>query len=300
MTISVLSSPVNQYNATAKQVKEAMADISRQQVTQVRHDKVSSMQQEGLYFEYENLVTNRDKLEALTSTNIVAEKRLGFQQSFITQMRNFVTDIRGKVQQFNAATANVDMAQFAKLQLRQLGLTLNDRTFGYYEFAGANGDTPPIADIEQFIETSNVKDDGTVNASYSSVMPDTSTNKIDFNREIAISIDVTDPAFQHLIGALHLISNLAPGDSPDDAINMLDKSQDLFSKMEVIVGFNDRILQDAKQSIAYANSENSRDFGAFSSKMEDLVLANQEHHRSLQAIFSAMMLANRVSLIDFR
>ena len=245
------------------------------------------------------MVTNRDKLEALTSTNIIAEKRLGFQQSFITQMRSFVTDIGGKMQQFNAATANVDITQFAKLQLRQLGLTLNDRTFGYYEFAGANGDTPPIADIEQFIETSNVKEDGTVDASYSSVMPDASTNKIDLNREIAISIDVTDPAFQNLIGALHLIINLAPGDSPDDTIHMLDKSLDLFSKMEVRVGFNDRILQDTKESVAYANSENSRDLQAFGSKIEDLVLANQEHHRSLQAIFSAMGLANRVSLIDF-
>ncbi len=300
MTGPVLSSPLNFYHTQVQEVKGRMANVSRQQNTGAQYDRVTSMQGEGIYFPYENLVSTREKLEAFDSSNTIVERRLGFQHTFITKMQDFVTKIRGQLIQFDAATENVDIPGFAELQLRQVGLILNDNTFGYYEFGGASSDNAPIADIEKFIAASNVKSDGTADASYTRVIPDQSRTKIDLQRDVAVSIDASDPAFQHLIGALHLIKNLpAGGEGKDKALKMLETSWEKFSEMQVRVGFNERILADAKASVAYAKGENSIALQAYNSRVEDLVLANQENQRSLQAIFYSMRLANSVSLIDF-
>ena len=282
-----------------QRIKDAQTITQRQQVTGVMYATTSELQKDGLLSRYTDTVAKADSLKNLAISNQLVKSRIGFQTGLITQMKDKITQLKSQVIEYSAATPDINVPTFATMNLRQVALTLNSSPFGSYEFGGMSSDIPPVEDVEAFITTTNIDADGNLTSNYTKLIKDDSTNLIDENREIKVSIDAAHPAFQNMIGALHKMIALTPTADKTEVLAMLEEAFNLFQDMEVYITFNDKILDDADASNEFMQEEIASVFDQFRSDISDLVSQSQEQNQQLQVSMYALSLANRTSLLDF-
>ena len=283
-------------------VKAKIRENSEERASLTKFSSVESLRKKGLYNEYCNIMGTLHQIDAIEITNTKLGSKLATLNGIVENLRSVAVEIRQHAMESSAMTSGVDIRELAEKNLKIVALTLNATSASGvgYEFGGAYTNIAPVEDVDAFVRDSNIVD-GKVTANYTKVIPADTVSRIDLTRTLEVGIDATNPAFQKLIGALHILRGCSPSNSKDEAIKLLDESVKELDGLVVTIGFNERILDDAKGSLNSAKMNAVTDFeNNFKSDIPALLAESTELDTQLQSALSALAKGiSGPSLLDF-
>lgn len=290
----------NGFSEIVHSVDKERISHATKQTTGMLYNNLSELRDAGLMSDYVSSTKKLHEIDAIEVTNTKVQSRINLQTGLIQRMQEVLVDLRSQVTQFNTATQVVDIKKLAEMNLKQLALTLNTISADGYEFGGATADIPPIEDVDAFIATSNIVE-GKATRNYTRLISSQSKVKLDLQREINLEFDATHPAFQKFTAALHLMKGLTPDAPKDSAVKMFDDAYRDFESLIVNISFNDKILSDAKESLATAKTSATFEMETkFKANIPDLVAESESIKLRLTSAMSALSNdIKRAKLMDF-
>jgi hypothetical protein len=290
----------NPFSDVVHSVERERISHSAKQSSGMKFQNLGELRKAGVMSDYVSLVKKMDEIDAIEVSNSKVESRINLQTGLIQGIQETLQTLRSQVMEYSVATASIDIKMLAKSNLRQVALTLNTTAADGFEFGGATADIPPIEDIEAFVETSNLLQ-GKPTRNYTKLVSSDSRVRVDLQREIDVEFDASHPAFQKFIAALHMMKDLTPESSKDATVKMFDEANKAFDALIVDISFNDKILTDAKSSLAVTKATAVEEMETkFKASIPDLVSeAESIRMRLTSAISTLAQDTKRPRLLDF-
>lgn len=199
--------------AQANHARDDLEDVSVSISTGNKYQDFTSFAEAG---DTEKFLNNKELLESLGAyqqSNDTALNRIQVADTALNQLERIATDVAELItSRRNAAVGDVlPIEESSSSLLREITQNLNAQFNGSYLFSGSKTDTPPIDNI---IDVPNVAN-SVENASYYQGDSSITTVRGSDTQEVQYGILANEPAFQKLIGSLHL---LREGHSNDDNV----------------------------------------------------------------------------------
>ena len=298
--ISALSN--NPSVQTVKKARDSLNDASSRNTSEARYDNISDLRRLGIYNEYCSTLAQLNEAEQIIIQNQRYKSLTDSQTVILENLRERASEARATIMESNIATTNIKIDQFAEEGLRHLGYQMNERDSSGYIFGGQTKDRAPIEDVEKFANTSNIFQ-GKATANYTNLVASEDKVKIGFSHELMIDIDADQSAFQKMTAAFHMMKNIdnAPQNEKDKAANMFDDAINEINDLIVLIGYRQKILDDAEDSVSSSKlvlSKRSQDL--FQKTTPEMIAESEEHQNMLKtAIFGLVQSRKAAKLVDY-
>jgi len=253
--ISSLEKTLYTGSHSTKSIDQSRKDrlaLEKKEARNFNYSGVGEMRQKGVYEEYISLIRTSHQIDSLSVSNTMLEKRIEYKTDVISEVVKLASEMKAKVIEFNSLTEHIDIQSIAKQSLELLAFKLNTYDGRGYIFGGQNSDSPPIEDIQTFVNQSNLLGDNPTR-NYTKVISSDSKKIIGLNKELDENLDASDSGFQKLIAALHLMKDMKAGSEADQSktVKMFEDALKQFHNVELDINYKQKILQDSKKDIQH-------------------------------------------------
>ncbi|PIR37312.1 MAG: hypothetical protein COV35_09450 [Alphaproteobacteria bacterium CG11_big_fil_rev_8_21_14_0_20_39_49] len=229
MTIEIkVPTPTQKIISLSQTKQQELQKASIQSATGNRYEDFQGYASEGTVERYISLDSSIKATDTYIKSNEIIQARTQTIEQSLEQMIAVASDVIGSISQRNngASGENLPVDVITDSYFQSIESILNTRYDGIYLFAGTKTDTKPVVNAN----SSNVDSTTLVtNASYYQGNSAIASVNISQSEVLSYGVTANDPAFQELIGAIHLLIEAdASGDTEllGKALDMANNAHD--------------------------------------------------------------------------